>query len=185
MEQKIKNYTLSLMLLSLTACGGVSLGLSEPKPQIDTPSKYSEKGLEFEYPANWNKSDVLDLSGIRQVTIESPGSALVVISVYPDSLANDISTYAKEFAEGISGNSPSKVSVGKMSQVIEQEGYEIVHFDFDISLLGQKVSHTCKFYRKKTGNHVCLITTQIAKEDLQKAKAGFELIRNSLTLNLE
>ena len=72
MEQKIKNYTLSLMVLSLTACGGVSLGLSEPKPQIDTPSKYSEKGLEFEYPANWNKSDVLDLSGIRQVTIESP-----------------------------------------------------------------------------------------------------------------
>ena len=89
MEQKIKNYTLSLMVLSLTACGGVSLGLSEPKPQIDTPSKYSEKGLEFEYPANWNKSDVLDLSGIRQVTIESPGSALVVISVYPDSLASD------------------------------------------------------------------------------------------------
>ena len=47
MEQKLKNYTLSLMVLSLTACGGVSLGLSEPKPQIDTPSKYNEKGLKF------------------------------------------------------------------------------------------------------------------------------------------
>ena len=151
MEQKIKNYTLSLMVLSLTACGGVSLGLSEPKPQIDTPSKYNEKGLKFEYPANWNKSDVLDLSGIRQVTIESPGSALVVISVYPDSLANDISTYAKEFAEGISGNSPSKVSVGKISQVIEQEGYEIVHFDFDISLLGQKFHIPVSSTGKKLG----------------------------------
>ena len=75
------------------------------------------------------------------MTIESPGSALVVISVYPDSLANDISTYAKEFAEGISGNSPSKVSVGKMSQVIEKEGYEIAHFDFDISLLGQSFTY--------------------------------------------
>ena len=171
----------SLLIALFTACGGGLPGLSEPKADVSSPATYSHKGLEFQYPGNWTEGEEMDMFGVLQAGAESSGSAIAIVHKFPAIAADDISTYAKDFGEGIKEAIPvGNVSAFNRGAVRKQGEYESIQMDFSISLMGETVPHQCNIYRKVVGSDVLFIVAQAATEDLPNAQPGFDLIRKTL-----
>lgn len=171
----------ALLIALFTACSGGLPGLSEPKADISSPATYGNKGLEFQYPGNWIEGEEMDMAGLLQTTVESSGSAIAIVQKFPATVADDISTFAKDFGEGIKESIPvGKVSAFKRGAIQKQGDYETLQMDFSITLLGETVPHQSTIYRKVAGDDVLFIVAQAATEDLPKAQPGFDLIRQTL-----
>lgn len=181
MNALIHKITLPVVCLWLTACSGGIPGISEPKADVSSPATYSKKGLEFQYPGNWTPGEEMDMFGVMQAGAESSGSAIVLVHKFPGEVADDISTYAKDFSESMKENVPvGNIGSVNHSPVTKQGEYEAITMNFSISLLGETVPHECTIYRKQTGSNVLFIIAQAATEDLGHARPGFDLVRQTL-----
>ncbi|MBR90445.1 MAG: hypothetical protein CMO66_04130 [Verrucomicrobiales bacterium] len=169
---------LPALITLIIACGGCGIiGPNEPKADVSTPSTYSKKGLEFQYPSNWKPGEELDMLGVQQSGAESPGSAIVMVQKFPAFVADDIRTYAKDYSEGMKENvSVGRISDSKQGPLQKQGDYESIRLSFSITLLDETVPHECVIYRKMEDGHVLFIMTQAATEDLHTAQPGFDLV---------
>ncbi len=177
MRSKLLRLVLLFMAFALVGC-------FERKADLLKQEHYSNNGLAFDYPGNWSSTPTLDLamSSVRLITIESPGDAVVFVFVYEDD-----ETQLKEFAEDFASNAEDEIPLGgmmnsKMSNIAEADGYQQIKETVDMKLLGQSVPHTRLYGLKKFDDDTVILIFQVATEDLDETKGGYELIRRSLSL---
>lgn len=181
MKKLFQTLHYSLLIALFAACGSGLSGLSEPKADVSSPKKHHKKGLEFQYPGNWTLSEEMDMLGVLQTGAESSGSAIAIVHKFPAIAADDISTYAKDFGDGVKKSIPAgKVSTFNRGAVRKQGDYESIQMNFSITLMGETVPHQCTIYRKVVGGDVLFLIAQAATEDLPNAQPGFDLIRKTL-----
>ncbi len=176
------------MASGLAACGL----LSEPTPDIAAKNVYDANGLAFDYPGNWkSEAEVSASDGIETVlvSVESSGSALVMvqqfkpaIAIDPDEMlglmsaeirkaAGDQLAGALSVAEGSSSQS-TRTMLGAQRPVRRS--------NFVVSLLGERVPHTFEITVAELSDRSIAVFTQSADEDLAKVTPAFELIVGSL-----
>lgn len=88
----LRAFLLLNVTLFLAGCG-------EPAADVARPRLYEKDGLAFQHPSNWKIEEDQSLEGIRHLTIETRGDALVIVQMFPPGLGMPLEDYAREFAK--------------------------------------------------------------------------------------
>jgi hypothetical protein len=164
---------LVIALLLLVGCG-------ERFATTDNPRSYNKAGMGIEYPRNWKVTEDTEQAGIRNLFVETPGNAIVIIQIYSAKDAFGIKAFAQNFARSAQEETAvGNVSVSRFSSVERSNGHETLTEPFSITVLGENVPHTRTYRRKTIDDKVCFIVAQVADEDRSKVTKGFEQIFSS------
>jgi hypothetical protein len=182
--------TLARALLLLV--GVVFLVACERAADIGKPNDYAKAGMRFSYPVNWKVDEDTEDSGVRHLVIESSGDAIFVVHVFPREVAFPLQDYAQGISDEVSANLPVGKQVKSRFKDVRKDvqgvAFDAIEEQFELEILGQSVPHERWYYRKegaggKEGqDRVVMMFHQVASEDLDKVKPGFDLILRSLTL---
>jgi hypothetical protein len=171
--RRMKSLTLILgicTLCLLSAC-------TEPKAKTSNPKHYSNDGLSFNYPENWQVTEDEKTSNLRYLFVETPGDAIVLFQFY--GMENDMPLleYCQTFSEGAKEETP----VGSVSSPIFKEFSENkIEEKVSITVLNEVIPHRREYLKYTYDDEVCFLIFQVAEEDLNNTKNGFDLIVDSL-----
>jgi hypothetical protein len=180
-----------LALACLAAC--------ERAPDIAAPQAYAIEPLTFRFPGNWSvtrdERSAEDGGEFRNVVVESPGNAIVLVQLYRPVVDVSAETFSAELmaatvaeVEGmveIQGMKPLSASGGTPSAVQSTVAGELrdgVERNFVIRVLGQPVPHRARTFRVESEGSVVFLVQQAATEDWARVEPGFDLISSSLAL---
>jgi len=144
--------------------------------------EYEKDGLSFSYPANWEVTEDTENEDIRFVFVESPGSAIIKIEVYPkeqsfklkEFVELDVEALIKEIPSILALDGDNKIEKIKTSiNGVELNGYK---YEFNISVVNIDVPHISEFYSFPSLKKVAYLTNQVATEDLEKVNGGFKQV---------
>ncbi len=166
----------------------------EAAPDLESPQTYTSSHCEFSYPGNWTVTEDTpqDIDGIalRTVVIETPGDAIFTVSTFSPPSGIEAATFAaeveKERANEIKamlGDLASAVEVSKSKESkLAPTGTSVggLRHDFSIKLLGEQTPHWGDFYQFDGKEAVAISYAQVAHEDYDKVKAGFDYIYNNM-----
>jgi hypothetical protein len=180
-----------LALACLAAC--------ERAPDVAEPQVYATAPLTFRLPGNWSvtrdEHSVEDGGEFRNVVVESPGNAIVLVQLYTPVVDVSAEAFSAELmaatvaeVEGmleIKGMKPLSASGGTPSAVQATVAGELrdgVERNFVIRVLGQPVPHRARTFRVASESWVVFLVLQAATEDWARVAPGFDLISSSLAL---
>lgn len=159
---------------------GVS-GCCEAEADVESPLKYDKAGVAFDYPGNWKTTDESVAAENRYVMVETPGDAIVVVTMVSADEAASLEVYARAFADEARKNTPvGDLSASTFSEVSGPLENQAMTETFAVSLAGESLNHTRHHRRIESGGAVCFVLAQAADEDLGKVLKGFELIFSSI-----
>jgi hypothetical protein len=182
----VRRATGALVLLVLLAAAGC-----ERRADVAHPKRFDEGGLSFDYPGNWKASAVTSAEGavtIRSITVESPGSGLVMIEEFKPAFPVE----PKEFLDALLRNM-NKLASGKTRGLVTIEGLASrpvqrqllgepragLRYTFRMAVLGEKVPHTVEGYSVALPGRTLVFVAQAPDEDRRLVEAGFALILDS------
>lgn len=156
-------------------------GCGEPAADVARPRQYEKEGLAFQHPGNWKIEEDQNLEGIRHLTIETSGDAIVIVQMFPPGMGLPLEDYAREFAKAAAEELPMGRVVGsKFTPLAKSDGFDGLQEDFTLQLLGEKVPHVRRYFSQDFGARHCFLICQVAEEDLGKVEAGFKQVAASL-----
>jgi hypothetical protein len=165
---------------------------TEPKPDVEHPKRASSNGVSFEYPGNWELEEETDnIEGIvlRQMTVESPGSATAILQLMSPPFDVDLESYSASFLESMNEELKGgwKVLIEKghaTNQPITgtflgqpAEGRKIT---MSLSVAGEKVPFNIEIWGKRGDSAAIVLITMVPDEDAAVAAPGLEQIKKSL-----
>lgn len=160
--------------LLFTGCGERVADVASPKP-------YEKNGVKFLYPANWKVEEDVNIEGIRHLSIETHGEALLMVQFFPLEAANSLEEYAKVFSQKTAEALPSgKMTGSKFTPLPAEKGFERMQEVCSLNVLNQDVPHVRYFLSRDFGKRRCFVICQVADEDLKKVEAGFKQVAESL-----
>ncbi len=167
---------LAIAATLLSSCG-------EPKADLANPKQIRKEPITLRLPGNWEVEDEMHERGIHHLSIETPGDAMVIVQVFPETLADDLKDYAKTFSAETSEAIPMGTMSGQIfTDLPEVEGWKAIKETLNIRLATVVIPHTRFYYSRTFGKQRCFVTGQVSTEDLDKVKSGFELVRSSLLI---
>ncbi|MEM7152582.1 MAG: hypothetical protein AAF799_07060 [Myxococcota bacterium] len=187
--------------VTIALCAGLSTGceaivdalIGEPDADVEHPKSFSHSGLSFSYPGNWEveaEQETIEDIGVTTLTVESSGSALLMIVQYQPSgeFGED---YAEEFLDDVVKEMAATAdgaftvkSLGVQDATRTLFGREVRGRQkaLSTSMLGEKVPHTQRAFVVDLEDRSVVTYSQIADEDAKKARPGFELVLDSLAI---
>ena len=188
---QIRSLVAIALLLLASAC--------ERAPDLAQPSSYAKDDLAFSFPGNWSVTADQAESGAggssRNVVIESPGNAIVLVQLYMP----PVETTAEEFSAEL-----MKTTIQEVEHLIEVRGVKPVtaqgsepsavqsvvagvlrdgvERNFVIRVLGEPVPHRARTFRIEDADSVVFLFAQASTEDWSKVAPGFDLIASTLAL---
>lgn len=143
--------------------------------------KYDANGITFEYPKTW-KASTEKLEGLHQITVDSPESAILMITVTRKSGSETLAEFAKSF----SSNAAAGLKTGKfeMAPIVKgsNKSEDMLTEKATLRMAGVSLPHSREYRLRSAGGRVAYLVTQVANEDSEKAAAGFALITNSFVM---
>lgn len=168
-------------MLCLTATLILSFGCSEQPATVDEPKSYTQDGLSFDYPGNWRVTEDNQEKGVRDLSIETPGNALMIIQIYSEDCAVEILEFAKLFARATKKSAPiGNISDSEYDSVSEFSGYEELTERLTVTMLGQQLPYTREYWMKSFSERVCYIIASVTDEEQSLVAEGFDLVVSSL-----
>lgn len=165
---KLRLIVLFFMLATL-------LPACEEAADIANSKLYDKAGVSFQYPGNWTVSEDEGSAMYRNIFVESPGDALMIIQSMDVSVEQDLMEYAKSYAQ-MSSEASTIAKVSK-SKYTKKDPYVLESLDFTV--LTETVPHQRKYQKVKGLEKIYYLISQSAVDDLQKTQAGFALIFGS------
>lgn len=156
--------------ISLVICSLLILVACEQKADVSEIQTYQKDGMKFDYPLNWDVASDEYIGDVRSVFIETPGSAIFMVQLYPAKSADPLKVYADYFLKDLN---VEKLEHSKRTSKSGYIGY------FTVSFLGVEVPHQIEFYSNKKSDNVSYLIAQVAIEDFSKVEVGFSLIYDS------
>lgn len=160
--------------LLVTGCG-------ERVADVVSPKSYEKNGVKFLYPANWRVEEDENIEGIRHLSIETHGEALLMVQFFPLEAADSLAEYVKVFSQKMAEALPTgKMTGSKFTPLPAEKGYERMKELCGMKVLNQDVPHVRYFLSRDFGKRRCFVICQVAEEDLKKVEAGFKQVAESL-----
>lgn len=165
------------LILGVNGCG-------ERAPDTASPKHFSQSGITFDYPGNWDvEVSMLDAdAGAILLFVESPGSALILIQgVLVSDAEDDLLVFAKDFSAAATGETEGgeMYSVG-FTPVTLPDGSSAIEEALGIKLLGKDVPHLRRSSKRDFSGIRFFLVDQVATEDSQTVEPGFAQVRGSL-----
>lgn len=158
----------------------------ENKKSVNT-TPYEKTGISFSQPEGWKVTEDEIIEGrIRNINVEGPDNAVMIITALPSSVKPDLKNFAENFKENLS----STVAAGRVSEMktsetsrsINGKDSKGVRQNYSLTLLGQEVPHTTDFYLVNGKKSNAVLTMQASDEDFQNADKAFQTISDSLKI---
>lgn len=165
---------------------------TEPRADIEHPKRASADGVSFEYPGNWELEEETDeIEGIvlRQLTVESPGSATAIVQLMRPPIDVDLERYSASFLQGMNEELKSGwtalIAQGKATNqpvrgTLFGEAAEGRKITMALSIAGEKMPFTIEIWAKRSATATIVLITMVPDEDAAKASPGLEQIKKSL-----
>lgn len=167
---------LFLVLILIVCCSGCAR-----QANTESPARFSEGPLRFDYPGNWKVTTNEPLGSGRLVILEEPGSAIVTVTTYPSGQDVTLESYGKLLKEHMTTS-----KLGMLMKITDHGSRETpasLEFKFIISVGSIQVPHTMEVTQHVLGGHTLFCMSQVADEDRHLVQAGFDLIRGSLAVD--
>ncbi|MBU44597.1 MAG: hypothetical protein CMN76_15355 [Spirochaetaceae bacterium] len=162
----------------------VCIAACEPAADVSNPKPYSRDGLSLLIPDNWKVTEDASENGYRYLFIESPGNALTILQFMPGGDSWPLAEFAAHFSAGAKDQTPvGEIVDGDFLEIEHDTGEQTlkgIRERFSIVLLGEEVPHVRDFFFVRSQGAEIFVINQIAVEDLEKVKPGFDLILGSL-----
>ena len=177
----MKYLNILVLLFFISAC-------SEDQADIKNPLKYNKSDISFSYPSNWEVTEDTEIEGVRFIFIESSGDAITKIEVYSIDESYELKEYVELDIDAFVEEMPSMITVDGDNEIeeintsikgVEFNGYK---YEFDISVVGIDVPHVSEFYSFYSPQKAAYFSSQVAVEDLEKVKDGFEQLLSTFSL---
>ena len=177
----MKAYTLIFGLFLSVLISGC-----ERAADVKAPQQYDHARVRFAYPGNWKVTDDTQGEHHRYIFIESPGSAIFVVHIYPKDDAASLDEFASWFSAAASEEMPMVDFANSTFSSVEKLalGTDLIgkKEEFSVTLLGEELPHTREYFTRDAGDRVAYMITQTANEDSGKVSPGFDLLLGSFTL---
>ena len=160
-------------------------GLDEPPADVASPAKYEGKSIQFSYPRNWKVTEDSREEGFRFISVESPGSASLMVHVYPKQDAVSLRDFVEWFSTATKHESSLSTTTTSFSDIESSAFSPSKKGVREISTT--KISSTVMsfirdYYVIDTGDKRGFLITHAPEEDLATVKPGFDLILGSFAL---
>ena len=170
-----------ILLLAFSGC--------EKSADVVNVQEYSQAGVAFSLPGNWQVSEDVIEGTYRYIIVETPGDALFMLNQY--SKADSMSL--AEFVEFRSDALSSELPFGQLSSldryavevVIDGEMRRGIKNKIDIVVLGQTVPHEQTYFKLSQRRNDIFLITQVAEEDKSLVDPGFELIFDTFRVTID
>lgn len=167
-----------IVLLALVSC--------ERQADLNNPATYSGNGLDFSMPSNWKVTEDEEDSGFRYLFVETPGDAIVIISIYSKQNSPALLEYVNWAIESSTREMPfgsrSEGSIAEFQKTIGQQRFSGYRNEFMVSVAVVDVPHITEYYLIETDSASVFLTAQVSLEDRAKVEQGFDLLLSTLTL---
>jgi hypothetical protein len=177
--------------------GAFLVAACESVPELREPQSYSRDGISFRYPGNWSITEDMVRTGFprfRYLSLESPGSATVIVTCHEPRLDLSVEEFAAEFHrkaleeteklplgpfEPFSAQTGKTVSVQSAVGGIPTHGVEQ---SFSISAGSQRLPHRFRAFKVESESATAFLLVQAADEDWDLVAPGFDLVLGSFQL---
>ena len=173
-----RHWFLLLALLFGSAC--------EREANLDNPVQYTRNGVQFSMPGNWTVTEDEAENGFRYLFIETPGDAIVVVTIYAIEDSVSLREYTDWAIDSTLQDFPigsrDRGAVTEIRKAVGDRVHEGFRNEFVVSVAGIDVPHTATYFGVATNSRVAYLSTQVASEDLQKVEPGFDLVISTFEL---
>lgn len=140
--------------------------------------EFQEHGVSFSYPSEM-KLGQESFYGIKQITLESTDSTLLIIQIYPGGTTpaevqrDLLAGFREEFAK-LGARFPAKSTVPCKRSIgnVEHQGIELSYALGDLA-------HRSEIYTMQKNGKILAIVFQYAEEDREKATPRYDVVTNS------
>lgn len=172
------------MLTRILALVAAALILSacEQNAAVEAPLHYSAQNVKFDYPSNWKITRDDTTGPVHQIFVESPGDAIFIATIQPDSAKEALADYAKRFSAAAVAETVKKGFDMTSGSTREMASENSIVEEFSITVVGTTVPHRREFRQIASSSHVAYLVSQSATEDLKQTAPGFAIINRSFAL---
>jgi len=179
-NDSMKNSQLLILIAIL-----VSLAACEEHVDLSDQKRHAINGFSFSIPANWEVIQEAEERGVSYLYIESPGLAIVQVTIYDQKASFTLREYAMYSIENTekrtsfgSRNEGTLKKIKKSFAGKKLNGYRNEYIWTLVVFPSQQVTEFFKFPNKDRG---IFITTMAPEDNLDKVEKGFDLIISSFT----
>jgi len=167
----------------LTAC--------ETTPDISRPQPYANDGITFDLPRNWTVSADAVAKGkpaYRYVIVESPGSALVIMTIHEPPLAMTLEDFVARFHQPMLEKVDPGAEISDRTKPrpvradVAGEPHEGIEQSFSLEVAGRAVPQRFRVFEVETGSAAAYVLVQAAREDWNLFTPAFDLVLKSLAI---
>ena len=147
---------------------------------------YTDRGIQFSYPDNWEISDEGSgwLIGPSYVFVEHEESGIVILMIYSNSQAEPL----QKFAKGYSQEARSGLMIGAFEEGVfsaherktGSDTHQGLQEKFDMLFMEERLPHTREYYAISSADKTIYVIMQVADEDMQEGHRGLNQILGSL-----
>lgn len=179
------------LALSTLSSGCWLIGV-EPKPDTANPKSVSYQDFTFDHPGNWSgegATETIETFEVNTFTLESKGSALVMVQVAHPALGFQPEEFMKGFMDGVTetvdeeyggmigAKAGGHVAITKTVMGEEWEGRK---GHFTVSVLSERVPTTIEMFGADIDDNTSVVIyLQAPNEDQAKVAPGFEQVVSS------
>ena len=159
------------------------LGCNQPSANVSEQSNYNVNGIDFKHPKNWSVQSEALSTDIVYLTVETGGSATLIILVQPEEGAPSLLEYANNIFKEAAVQTPSILRKQSSEVEIDPSNKNRATQTFSMSLLGVDVPHQVEYRRipspDSQNKRVAFLMWQTPVEDASKTKQGASLVFDS------
>jgi hypothetical protein len=176
-----------------TASGGcerVQAWFGEPAADVEAQRVHAAEGLSFAYPGNWRLREEAG-EDVRTIVLESGGEALLLLQVLRPAVAIDLDehlaltmrTLVADFAGQGGGVEPGGVATFEREWLGERRAAR--RAAIVVAMPGEAVASAIELYAADLADSTVLVFTMIPDAGRDRAAAGFDLVLDTLAVDVQ
>ena len=151
---------------------------------VESPKVYEKDGIRFSYPGDWTLEEDSTIDGLPLLFVESSDSAIFVIFRYPPGSEFQLQEKAEEYSLAITKSSPPGVvfqSTGfkEVTGKVTGEERQGLREGVRLTAFGSSSPRQREYFVVQAQSGTALLVSQVSIDDLEEAKTGFQLIKES------
>lgn len=178
-----KSYLYALFLVVLCSCAAAEEKLDRSKDVFN----YSKNNISFSMPSDWKVTEDIGENSSRYMFIESPGTAMVMVTTYKKENAPSLKEYVgtmtdrknQKFWLGFGSISNGKVSA--LKSLINNHEVTVFKNEYAATVFGLSIPHVSEFYSFESESYIAYVSSQAATEDLPLVSSGFNLVLSTFS----
>ncbi len=158
----------------------------EMQADLKNSIEYSDKDISFTLPGNWKIAENENNGGFKYLIVETTGDAILTLNIFPNKGSKSLKEYVDSIVLDATKNFPigkrNRGSIIEVQTVVDGRVFKGYENHFLVTLLGEEVPHLSYFYYQESDSRVAYLAAQVALEDIDKVREGFELTLSTLKL---